>query len=142
MSRSKFTTQVRRGPAALLATLLLAVLALGATAPSAGAVAALYAEVAEDSANEYAEAVCHQEKPECDMGWARCRQQGKFQVTCWATKRHEIEPSAGLREFWMCERQLRYTAEKRPYWKHKKVVTHRQFVGPWTCKAHRTVRDY
>lgn len=143
MSRSKITTHVRRGPAALLATLLLAVLALGATAPSAGAVAALYAEVVEELVNDYGEAACRQDQPDCDEGrGGHCRQQGRFQVTCLAIKRYEVEPTAGLRELWHCKRQVRYTAERRPYWSHKRVIKHRQFLGPWGCDPHNKVRDY
>jgi hypothetical protein len=142
MNRSKLTN-VRRGPAALLATLLLSVLVLGVAAPQAGAVAALYSEVAEEMASEYAEASCRQDKPDCDWGYgSRCRQQGKFQVTCWAIEDYEIEPSEGLRELWQCKRHIRYTAEKRPYFKHKRVVKHRQFLAPWSCEAHHKVRDY
>lgn len=142
MSRSKITN-VRRGPAALLATLLLAVLALGVTAPTAGAVAALYAKVAEEMANEYGEAACAKDKPNCTWGLGgRCRQQGKFQVTCYAFKDYEVEPTEGFRELWQCKRRIRYTAEKRPYYRHKQVVKHRQFLGPWTCEAHHKVRDY
>lgn len=96
----------------------------GSGFPSAGAVAALYAEVAEELAREYAEASCRQDKPGCDWGYgSRCRQQGKFQVTCWATiKDYATEPTPGLRELWQCHRRIRYTAEKRPYFKHKRVV--------------------
>lgn len=142
MSRPKITN-ISRGPTALLATMLLAALALGITAPTAGAVAALYSEVAEEMASEYAEASCRQDKPDCDWGYGgRCRQQGKFQVTCWAIKDYETEPSEGLRELWECERGVRYTAEKRPYYKHKRVVKHRQFLGPWACKKPHKVRDY
>ena len=142
MSRSKITITVSRSPAAMLATLLLSAIALGATAPSAGAVAALYSEVAEEMAIDYAEASCREDGPDCNWGSGRCRQQGKFQVTCFATKDYEVEPSDGFRELWQCHRQVRYTAEKRPYFKHKRVVKHRQFLGPWTCEAHDKVRDY
>lgn len=127
----------------LIATLLAAILALGVLAPRAGAVAALNTDVAEEMANEYAEAECRKDKPDCYWGLAeRCRQQGKFQVTCWAVKDYEVEPSDGFRELWKCKRPIRYTAEKRPYFKHKRVVKHRKFLGPWTCGAHDKVRDY
>jgi len=143
MSRSEVSPPRSRALSALFATLLLATLALAVAAPQAGAVAALYAEVAEEMASEYAEAECNKDKPECDWGFGeRCRQQGKFQVTCVATKDYEAEPSAGLRELWECHRQIRYTAEKRPYFKHKRVVKHRQFLGPWTCEKHLKVKDY
>jgi hypothetical protein len=143
MSRSDPQLRPRSGPVAALATLLLAVLVLGVAAPRAGAVAALYAEVAEDMASEYAEAACEQDKPECTWGYgSRCRQQGKFQVTCWAVKDYSAEPSEGLRELWDCKREIRYTAEKRPYYEHKRVIKHRHFVGAWVCEPHHKVRDY
>ncbi len=139
MSRSKITTNIRRGPA-LLATLLLSALALGVAAPQAGAVAALYSEVAEEMAEEYSEAFCRQDKPDCKWGaGARCGQEGKFQVTCWAAIDYETADDS---EYWSCKRHIRYTAEREPYWKHKRVIKHRQFLGPWICEPHHKVKDY
>jgi hypothetical protein len=91
-------------------------------------------------AGEYAEEVCGQNRPECEWGYgARCRQQGKFQVTCWAVTKYE---SVDETEYWDCKRQIRYSAEKRPYYKHKRVVQHREFLGPWICETHHKVKDY
>jgi hypothetical protein len=139
---SYFDNPVRGGCGlgVLISTLLLAVAALGISAQPAGAVAALYAEVAEVMATEYAEQVCRQDKPECYWGFgSRCRQQGKLQVTCWAMTRYETEDES---EYWGCERRIRYTAEKRPYYTHKRVVKHRKFLGPWACETHHKTKDY
>jgi hypothetical protein len=125
---------------ALLSTLLVAVAVLGVSAQQAGAVAALNSDVAEEMAAEYAEQVCAEDRPECYWGLGtRCRQQGRFQVTCWAETRYR---SVDETEMWGCKRHVRYTAEKRPYYKRKKLVKHRKFLGPWTCTAHRKVKQY
>jgi len=140
MSRFDNIGRKARNLGVLISTLLLAFTAVGTFSPPAGAVAALYAEVAEEMATEYAEAVCRQEKPDCDWGYGtRCRQQGKFQVTCWAVTNYETEDES---EYWGCKRQIRYTAEKRPYYKHKRVVKHRKFLGPWVCEPHHISKDY
>jgi uncharacterized membrane protein len=124
----------------LLSTLLLAVAALSISASPAGAVAALYAEVAEEMTTEYAEAVCRQDQPDCYWGFGdRCRQQGKFQATCWAVTKFETEDES---EYWGCRRHIRYTAEKRPYYQHKRVVKQRKFLGPWVCETHHVSKDY
>jgi hypothetical protein len=124
----------------LISTLLLALTAVGISAQPAGAVAALYAEVGEEMASEYAEAVCRRQEPDCYWGFGtRCRQQGKFQVTCYAVTKYETEDES---EFWGCERRIRYTADKRPYYRHKRVVKHRRFLGPWVCEAHHIAKDY
>lgn len=139
---SNFDSTVRRGRglAALIASLLLAVAVLGISAQPAGAVAALYAEVAEEMATEYAEELCREDKPECYWGFGyRCRQQGKFQATCWAVMKYRTTDET---ESWECKRHIRYTAEKRPYYKHKKVVKHRKFLGPWTCGPHEKEEVY
>jgi uncharacterized membrane protein len=137
---SWFDNRGRRGRLGLLlATVLLAITAVGIFAQSAGAVAALYAEVAQEMTTEYAEAVCRQDKPECYWGFgSRCRQQGKFQATCWAVTKYE---TADESEFWGCERQIRYTAEKRPYYEHKRVIKHRQFLGRWVCETHHISKE-
>jgi uncharacterized membrane protein len=139
---SCFDTTGRKGHGlgVLISTLLLAVTAVGTFAPSAGAVAALYAEVAQNMTTEYAEEVCRRQKPDCYWGFgSRCRQQGKFQVTCLAATRYETKDES---EYWGCERRIRYTAEKRPYYKHKRVVKHREFLGPWVCETHHISKDY
>jgi hypothetical protein len=129
-----------RGLGVLISTLLVTLAAGGISARPAGAVAALYAEVAQEMTTEYAEEACRQDKPDCYWGFGtRCRQQGKFQATCWAVTKYETEDES---EFWGCERQIRYTAEKRPYYKHKRVVKHREFLGPWACETHHICKDY
>jgi hypothetical protein len=123
--------------------LLVVMLGLGAAVPRAGAVAVLYAEVSEQLASEYAEASCAREKPECEWAYGgRCRQQGKFQATCWAVKNFRVERPDGPDEYWECKRHIRYTAEKRPWYRHKKVVKHRRFLAPWTCEPHHMVKEY
>src|SRR5689334_9969686 len=98
MGRFEAIGRKGRGLAVMISTLLLAVPAVGIFAPPAGAVAALYAEVAQEITTEYAEGVCRQEKPDCYWGFgSRCRQQGKFQVTCWAVTKYE---TADESEFW------------------------------------------
>jgi hypothetical protein len=134
------TGRKARGLGVLISTLLLAVTAVGTFAEPAGAVAVLYAEVAQEMTTEYAEEACRQDKPDCYWGFgSRCRQQGKFQATCWAVTKYETEDES---ESWGCERQVRYTAEKRPYYRHKRVVKHRKFLGPWVCEPHHLSKDY
>jgi hypothetical protein len=134
------TGRTGRGLGVLISTLLLAVTAVGVFAPPAGAVAALYAEVGEEMATGYAEEVCRQDKPDCYWGFGtRCRQQGKFQVTCLAVTKYETEDES---EHWGCERRIRYTAERRPYHKHKRVIKHRKLLGPWVCEPHHISKDY
>lgn len=143
MSRSDIPVRPSRGLTQLIATLLFAILALGVAAPPAGAVSVMGVVLAEDWANTYAEKQCLQDGPECDSGWAgRCRQEGKFQVTCHLYKHYEYEPSEGLREYWECERRIRYTVDKRPWYQHKRWISHSRLLGPWTCGPHHKVRDY
>jgi hypothetical protein len=132
-----------RRPAMVALTLALTLLALAVAARPASAVSVMGVALAEDWANTYGQKQCRQDAPECTFGLGgRCRQEGKFQVTCYAYKEYEIEPSDGLRELWTCERRIRYTVEKRPWYQHKKWIPHTRFLGPWTCPPHRKVRDY
>jgi hypothetical protein len=126
-----------------LAAVVLAILGLAFTAPSAGAAAVINTALSEDWANTYSEKQCNQDGPDCHMGWAgRCRQEGKFRVTCYLYKRYEVEPTDGLWEHWECRRRIRYTVDKRPWYKHKKWNPHSKLLGPWICGAHQKVRDY
>jgi hypothetical protein len=132
----------RRG-AGSIAALLLAFLALGIAAAPAGAVAVINTALAEDWANTYAEKQCNRDAPDCFTGWAaRCRQGGKFQVTCYVYKSYEVEPTEGLRELWDCHRRIRYTVDRRPWYRHKRWISHSRLLGPWICGAHRRVRDF
>jgi hypothetical protein len=132
-----------RGAAKSVAALLLAVLTLAVAAQPAGAVSVIGTALAEEWANTYGEKQCRQDGPDCDQGWAgRCRQQGKFQVTCYLYKHYYIEPSDGLWEYWKCQRRIRYTVDKGPWLHHKKWISHSKLLGPWACGAHHKVRDY
>jgi len=143
MNRTETSGSRRRGPAALLMTLLLSALALGVVAQPAGAVAVINVWVAEEMASEYAWDQCLKEQPTCESaGGGPCRQQGKFQATCKLWKDYEIEPAEGPEEYWTCHRRVRYTVEKRPYYRHKKWISHRKFLSPWNCEHHHIRPQY
>lgn len=133
------TVRPRLGPTAL-AALLACLTALGALAQGASAVAVLNTDVAEEWANEYGEAHCASDGAYSTWGLGgRCRQQGKFQVTCFAIADYE---NGASEEFWQCQRRVRYTVERRAWHRRKKLVSHRRFLGPWTCEPHHTQPRY
>lgn len=98
--------------------------------------AAVNREVVEEWGDNYAEQHCRQDGPYCIWSnGARCRQQGKFQVTCFVGASYENEATE---EYWDCLRTIRYTAEKRAWRLHRKFIHHTQFLTPWHCEPHHT----